>query len=113
MKKVEIDGEQIKDWNSFHNYFKDKFGFPDFYGANMDAWIDCMTYLDNQESGMTSKIWAGKNELVIFEIRNVNTFIHNCREVYDALIECSSFVNYRRIESGDAPLIILSFLKDN
>ncbi len=28
-------------------------GFPDFYGANMDAWIDCMFHLDDGESGKT------------------------------------------------------------
>jgi len=35
--------DAITDWASFHDVFMHTLGFPDFYGRNMDAWIDCMT----------------------------------------------------------------------
>lgn len=44
---VDIPAHEITDWDSFHDVFKRVFGFPDFYGRNMDAWIDCMTDLDS------------------------------------------------------------------
>ena len=43
-KNVQIDGSAISDWNSFHDIFAAAFGFPAFYGRNMNAWIDCMTW---------------------------------------------------------------------
>jgi hypothetical protein len=44
---VTIPADRITDWESFHSVFKQALGFPDFYGRNMDAWNDCMTYLDD------------------------------------------------------------------
>jgi barstar (barnase inhibitor) len=44
---VRIDADRIVDRASFHSVFGEAFGFPDFYGRNMDAWIDCMTHLDD------------------------------------------------------------------
>ncbi|HZV35960.1 MAG TPA: barstar family protein [Verrucomicrobiae bacterium] len=45
-----IDTKRISDWNSFHSVFSEVMGSPNFYGRNMDAWIDCMTNFDD---GMT------------------------------------------------------------
>jgi hypothetical protein len=30
-------------------------------------------------------------------------------ELYDAVIECAAFVNWRRIETGDRPILALAF----
>ncbi|HTJ53686.1 MAG TPA: barstar family protein [Cyclobacteriaceae bacterium] len=109
MKIVDIETSEIKDWDSFHNYFSKIFGFPDFYGKNMDAWNDCMTYLDEPDSGMTTNISVNKKDYVVLNILNVTEFKQRVPHIYDALVECSAFVNYRRIESGDAPIIFLSF----
>ena len=49
-----IEARNIRDWESFHDEFHRVFGFPGFYGRNMNAWIDCMTSLDCIEDGMTS-----------------------------------------------------------
>ena len=49
-----IDCETIDDWDSFHHEFNRVFGFPDFYGRNMDAWIDYMTSIDAPDDGMTN-----------------------------------------------------------
>jgi RNAse (barnase) inhibitor barstar len=48
---VSIPVDLITDWPSFHDVFKQALGFPDFYGRNMNAWIDCLTYLND---GMTT-----------------------------------------------------------
>ncbi len=49
MAVVRLDCDRITDWESFHSLFAEVFGFPDFYGRNMNAWIDCMSYLDDSE----------------------------------------------------------------
>ncbi len=47
VKIVTVPVSEIKDWDTFHTVFAHVFGFPDYYGRNMNAWIDCMTYLDD------------------------------------------------------------------
>ena len=49
MAKAKLNTNQISDWESFHHLCKKEFGFPDFYGMNMNAWIDCLSYLDEND----------------------------------------------------------------
>ena len=109
MRTVKIDSAKILDKDGFHRFFSDLFGFPDYYGSNMNAWIDCMTYLDDKESGMTTKINVNKGELIVLQLENAEALRKQAPEVYSDLIKCSAFVNYRRIEVGETPLIILAF----
>ena len=51
---LRIDATEIVDASTFHSVFATAFGFPPYYGRNMDAWIDCLTFLDDPSSGMTS-----------------------------------------------------------
>ena len=110
MKIVKINTDDIIDWDSFHDLFSKKFGFPKFYGKNMNAWIDCMTSLDSPDDGMTS-IHTSKGETIIIELENVSSLATRNREIYDAIIESSAFVNYRKIELGEPAVLTLSFHK--
>ena len=73
MVLVRIDTSNIRDWASFHDVFSEAFGFPDFYGRNMDAWIDCMTSLDDPAAGM-SKIHAPEGGVVTLQLDGVDGF---------------------------------------
>jgi Barstar (barnase inhibitor) len=44
---VDIPTDRIIDWNSFHDVFSELLGFPEFHGRNMNAWIDCLTDVDD------------------------------------------------------------------
>ena len=107
-KNVQIDASNIKDWDSFHDLFAEVFGFPDFYGRNMDAWNDCMTYLAVPEEGMTS-VHVAPGDVIVLCISGVSDLKKRSPEIYDALIECSAFVNWRRIEKGEPAVLALSF----
>jgi RNAse (barnase) inhibitor barstar len=37
-----LDFRNVKDWDSFHRECADQLDFPDYYGSNMNAWIDCI-----------------------------------------------------------------------
>jgi hypothetical protein len=103
---IAIPANQITDWDSFHSVFQAALGFPDFYGRNMNAWIDCLSYLDDPPSGMTSvSVKAG--ELIALRIDDAPDFQRRCPEQYDALIECAAFVNQRRVDVGKTPLLTL------
>jgi hypothetical protein len=107
---VKIDAGRIVDWDSFHDVFVEALGFPDFYGRNMDAWIDCMTCLDDVEAGMTS-VHAPPGGVVTLLIDNVVDFAARCPEQHGALVDCASFVNWRRIEKGESSVLALAFYK--
>jgi hypothetical protein len=106
---VEIPASEITDWESFHDVFARTLGFPDYYGRNMNAWIDCLTYADEDTGDIDSGLVAGPGDVLTLQVNDVKSFASRCREQYDALVEGAAFVNWRRIEQGARPVIVLSF----
>lgn len=96
------------DWESFHKVCKTEMGFPDFYGMNMNAWIDCLSYLD-EDAGMT-RFRLVENELLHIEINEAEDFKSRLPEIFDALVECAAFVNRRYVEAGKTPSLSLVFI---
>lgn len=93
MAFVRLNTEQITDWASFHQVCKEAFGFPAFYGANMNAWIDCLSYL-TEDDGMCNFILS-EEEILYIEVTNTQDFNLRLPEVFDGLMECAAFVNNR------------------
>jgi len=110
MQLVKLDTRRITDWDTFHDAFAEAFGFPSFYGRNINAWIDCMTILDDPEAGM-SMVHAPTGGVVVLELEFVGDFARRCPEQYAAILESAAFVNWRRIEIGQPPVLALSFNK--
>jgi hypothetical protein len=108
MRMVTLDTRQIRDWPTFHDVVAKAFGFPEFYGRNMDAWIDCMTSLDSPEDGMPN-VHAEPGGVLVLQLDHVADFMKRCRQQYDSLVECAAFVNWRRIDVGEPPVLILSY----
>ncbi|NVJ66761.1 MAG: barstar family protein [Gammaproteobacteria bacterium] len=98
----------MADEDSFHEVFKRTFGFPDFYGKNFDAWIDCMTYLDDPNSGM-AKVNVSHGEICTLNLINAKNFHKNAKSLFHTLNELVAFVNYRRIEMNENPLLAISY----
>jgi RNAse (barnase) inhibitor barstar len=107
---VKIDARRITNWDTFHAVFQEAFGFPDFYGRNMNAWIDCMSSLDDPGAGMTT-IHVQPGEVLVLQLEHVDEFSKRCPEQYIALIEDAAFVNWRRMEVGENAVLALSFFK--
>jgi len=100
--------DRITDWPSFQAEFNRVFQFPTFYGRNMNAWIDCMSSLDAPEEEMTSThCESGKVPPLVLD--NVKSFMARCPEQYSAILECSAFANWRRIEQGEPPVLALAY----
>jgi RNAse (barnase) inhibitor barstar len=110
MVLVRLDTRLIQDWETFHDVFQSAFGFPDFYGRNMNAWIDCKTSLDDPDAGL-STVHVQRSELLVMQLDHVDDLCARCPEQYQAIVDCSAFVNWRRIEMGDNAVIALSFYK--
>ena len=104
MPTIRFDASRLTDWDSFHTVFASEFGFPDFYGRNMDSWIDCMTSLDSPEDGMTT-IHGSATDPVVLRLDNANAVP---KILFDALVECAAFVNWRRLEVGEPAVLVLA-----
>lgn len=50
---VVVDCSLISDWDTLHDVFADALGFPEYYGRNSSAWIDCMTWPNEECSSVT------------------------------------------------------------
>ena len=96
----------INDVASFHDELNCVFEFPELYGRNMNAWVDCMTDLYEPGTGMTG-IHIKDGEVLALEFVGVKPFRENYPEQYACVVECSSFVNRRRIETGQKPNLAL------
>jgi hypothetical protein len=90
--------------------FAETLGFPSFYGRNMDAWIDCMTSLDDADSGMSS-VTVPPGEILTLEIEDVTSFALRCPQQFAAMVECAAFVNWRRLEQGEPAVLALSYYR--
>jgi hypothetical protein len=107
---VKLDTRRIMDWPTFHDVFAEIFGFPEFYGCNMNAWIDCLTHIDEPGDAMTS-IHAPAGGVLILQLDYVDDFAARCPELYATIIEGTAFVNWRRTETGREPVLSVSFHK--
>lgn len=94
MKHIKIKSSNISDWDSFHNIFSKTFDFPDYYGRNMNAWIDCMDEFTT--------------ELTLIDFGDCRELKDKQPEIINAINECSAFVNFRRIEANEEPVLIIS-----
>ena len=55
MAVAELNGAVITDEASFHQQSREAFGFPASYADSIDAWVDCMSYLRDDERPTCSK----------------------------------------------------------
>ena len=99
MKVIKIDCRKIKDWDSFHDVFAKACGFPKSYGRNLDAWIDCMGDL--------------KEDMSIIQLNYVESMARRCPEIFQAINDCTAFVNFREIEQGHPVRLAVAYQKDN
>ena len=106
---IKLETKSITDWESFHSVCAKTLGFPRYYGRNMDAWIDCMTYLDDVDAGMTS-VTVAPGELFHLEVMDSADFQERLSEIFQAFIKCATFVNRRRAEQGECPVLALILL---
>lgn len=107
MKTVLIDARTIDGKASFHEVFASALGFPSWYGRNMDAWIDCMSSLDDPSDGM-SQVMVQPGEVLVLLVQNAGALKLRCPDLWRDLLECAAFVNWRRIERGQPAVLAIS-----
>lgn len=98
--------ERITSKETFHEVFQEVFGIFDGYGRNGDAWIDVMSCLDD-EGGALTQVQVQQGDLVAIRIDEAQDFERRCPALFRDLVEMTGFVNRRRVEKGDLPILTL------
>ncbi|NMY99928.1 barstar family protein [Pseudomonas proteolytica] len=103
---IELDFSKIKDVEHLYEALAEKIGFPDSYGKNADAVIDCLFGLRYPEEGMT-KISLDTTEKIIIQTKNITSAEQKTRETLMFIVE---FVNYK-CQFKETPASILLLLE--
>ena len=108
MPAVRLDAARITDWDSFHAESQREFGFPDYYGNTIDAWIDCLGYLRDDE-GMT-RFRLGEDEVLTIEIADSASLKARQPDLLEELAFCIEGINERYEDYGEKPALKLVLL---
>ena len=110
MTIVRIDGRRVVDAKTFHDVLATTFGLPKTYGKNLDALVDCLTHIDDPKSGMTT-VHVPMGGTLAIAIDHSSEFGGSHRDLFASFCEAIAFVNWRRVEKGQPPVLALAFSK--
>ncbi|WP_338848555.1 barstar family protein [Massilia sp. W12] len=105
MASTKLDGKKIRDWDSFHDECQQAFGFPDYYGRNMDAWVDCLSYL-RDDDGMT-RFKLNENEKLEIVIDGAQIMRERAPDILEEITYCVGGINERYEDYGEKPALQL------
>lgn len=103
MPSVSLNVGHIPDTARLHRQLQQIFGFPDFYGANYAALVDCWSSLRYPEDGM-SRLVLAREEMLEIRVRGLSTAV---AEVRETLISAVEDVNQRQISHGLPPSLMI------
>ncbi|EDN7242987.1 barnase inhibitor [Salmonella enterica subsp. enterica] len=101
--RVLIDFYKVKIMDDFYDQLSEKLGFPESFGRNGDALIDCLFSLRYPQDEMTS-IHVNSEEYLLLELRGFSSVEQKIR---DTLVTSIEFVSKKCKEKGQAPSIVL------
>lgn len=105
MARAQLNGASIFDWPSFHAASKAAFGFPDFYGDNISAWIDCLSYLRDDDAMSCFRL--APNEVLTIQLQHAAQLRRHAPEILAELEFCIAAVNERYADYGERPALQL------
>jgi hypothetical protein len=106
MATATLNGAAITDFTTFHNECRAAFGFPDTYGNTMDAWVDCLSYL-RDEDGMT-KFRLKPNEVLEIVITDAAAMQAAAPDILEEVTYCVGGINERYEDYGEKPALKLT-----
>jgi RNAse (barnase) inhibitor barstar len=105
MATAELNGAEIKDFTSFHAQCKAVMGFPESYSDTMDAWVDCLSYL-RDDDGM-SKFRLKPNEVLEIVIKDAGAMKAAVPDILEEVSYCIAGINERYEDYGEKPALKL------
>ncbi len=105
MAVAELNGAAITDEASFHQQSREAFGFPASYADSIDAWVDCMSYLRDDENMTKFRLKA--NEVLEIVITNADQLKAAAPDLLEELTYCVGGINERYEDYGEKPALEL------
>jgi RNAse (barnase) inhibitor barstar len=111
MTIIRIDARRLTDAAALHAVLSETFGFPATYGKNLDALVDCLTHLDDVKAGM-SRVQVFPGEVALLVLDHVDGKSKQQAAQVKALVDAVAFVNWRRLEKGQPPVLALAYERE-
>ncbi|WP_306394597.1 barstar family protein [Telluria beijingensis] len=105
MAVAELNGAAIADEASFHQQSREAFGFPATYADSIDAWVDCMSYLRDDEN--MTKFRLEPNEVLQIVILDADRLKAAAPDLLEELTFCVGGINERYEDYGEKPALEL------
>jgi len=105
MASVELNGAAIVDEAAFHQQSRAAFGFPASYADSIDAWVDCMSYLRDDEN--MTKFVLKPNEVLEIVIKDAEQMKAQAPDLLEELTFCIGGINERYEDYGEKPALKL------
>ena len=105
MASAELNGASILGWETFHAESRRAFGFPDTYSNTMDAWVDCLSYL-RDEDGM-SRFRLKPDEVLQIVVKDAAAMREHAPELLEEMSFCIAGINERYDDYGEKPALAL------
>lgn len=100
-----LNGKEITDEASFHAQCVLAFGFPEFYGNNIDAWVDCLSYLRDDEN--MTKFRLKPNEVLDIVVQDAQAMKEQVPDLLEEITFCVAGINERYEDYGEKPALKL------
>ena len=100
-----LNGKDIIDAASFHAQCVPAFGFPAFYGNSMDAWVDCLSYLRDDEN--MTQFRLKPNEVLEIVVQDADAMKAQVPDLLEEITFCIAGINERYDDYGEKPALKL------
>jgi RNAse (barnase) inhibitor barstar len=105
MATAELNGAAIVDEASFHAESRRAFGFPGTYGNSMDSWVDCLSYLRDDQN--MTKFRLKPDEVLEIVLLDAGKMRAQAPDVLDEMTFCIGGINERYEDYGEPPALEL------
>jgi hypothetical protein len=105
---IRIDAKRLTDAAGLHATLGQAFGFAPGYGNNLDALVDCLTYLDDLKAGLT-RVQVLPGEVAVLVVEHLPGAGKQTVAQVKALADAVAFVNWRRLQKKQAPVLTLAY----
>ena len=105
MATAELNGAAIVDEASFHAESRRAFGFPASYANTIDAWVDCLSYLRDEEN--MTKFRLKPDEVLEIVVAEADKLRAQAPDLLEEMSFCIGGINERYEDYGEPPALEL------
>jgi hypothetical protein len=105
MATAQLNGAAIVDEAAFHDESRRAFGFPDAYPGTIDSWIDCLSYLRDDEN--MTKFRLKPDEVLQVVVIDADKMRAQVPDLLEEITFCIGGINERYEDYGEPPALEL------